>query len=244
MCESRDQLFAKPLDNLEKFVFDDSVASVFPDMISRSVPGYKTLIDHSGQLAAKFARQKSKCYDLGCSLGATTIALERNLTCEDIQIIAVDNSPAMIARFKRDIEARSEGIPIVVKEADVCEVSINDASVVIMNFTLQFVSPEKRKNLLRSIYDGMMSGGCLIISEKVSMEPFKLDNLMVDAHHQFKRMQGYSDLEVSQKRDSLENVLIPETLEKHFARLQEIGFDLVTTWFQCYNFYSLLAIKQ
>jgi tRNA (cmo5U34)-methyltransferase len=126
---------------------------------------------------------------------------------------------------------------------DICDIEINNASLVVMNFTLQFVPLEQRANLLEKIYQGLNPGGCLIISEKLSFEPESLNALLSELHHGFKRAQGYSDLEISQKRDSIENVLVPETLDSHIQRLRACGFQSTSPWFQCFNFCSLVAIK-
>ena len=126
---------------------------------------------------------------------------------------------------------------------DICDIEITNASLVVMNFTLQFVPLEKRPALLEKIYQGLNPGGCLIISEKLSFEPESLNTLLSDLHHGFKRAQGYSDLEISQKRDSIENVLVPETLDTHIQRLRACGFQSASPWFQCFNFCSLVAIK-
>ena len=240
---SRDKLFADAREKIEKFEFDENVASVFPDMIGRSVPGYKTIVEYGGQLAAHFAQSNSNCYDLGCSLGATTKALHHSISERGVRIFAIDNSSAMIERCKEELKAYSEDDTIIIKQSDICDINIENASVVIMNFTLQFVLPQRRDGLIAKIFNGLNEGGCLIISEKVLFNSPGLNDLMVKLHHQFKRVQGYSDLEVSQKREAIENVLIPESLERHFARLREVGFQPVTTWFQSFNFYSILAIK-
>ena len=240
---SRDKLFAGARAKVEKFVFDENVASVFPDMIHRSVPGYKTIVDHSGQLASYFAHPNTNCYDLGCSLGATTKAMHRSISEQGIRIFAVDNSAAMIERCKKELGACAIDDTITIKQADICDITIENASVVILNFTLQFVSPNKRANLIKNIFHGLNRGGCLIISEKVLFHSANLNELMINLHHQFKRVQGYSDLEVSQKREAIEDVLVPETFEQHFARLREAGFKSITTWYQCFNFCSMLAIK-
>ncbi len=239
----RDQLFAESLGAVEKFIFDDRVAEVFPDMISRSVPGYQSIIQHCGDLAERFVRADSNCYDLGCSLGATSLAIAKTVTASNTKIIAIDNAPAMLSRCRAAIEHFKPALPITLIEGDICDAAIENASMVVLNFTLQFVDPNKRSALLANIYRGLNHGGCLVISEKIRIQPAPLDALMVDLHHQFKRAQGYSDLEISQKREAIEDVLIPETREQHIDRLQSVGFESATIWFQCYNFCSLVAIK-
>ena len=239
----RDDLFAKPLGNVPRFVFDKAVVDVFPDMIQRSVPGYQTIINLCGELAARFVQPNSNCYDLGCSLGASSFAMQREIAQPGVRIIAVDNSAAMLERCQLLLKSTVSDVPVELLEADICDIEISNASLVVMNFTLQFIAVEKRQALLEKIYAGLNPGGCLVISEKLLFEPEPLNTLLSELHHQFKRAQGYSDLEISQKRDSIENVLIPETLDAHIQRIKACGFNSASPWFQCFNFASLVAVK-
>jgi tRNA (cmo5U34)-methyltransferase len=158
-------------------------------------------------------------------------------------IIAVDNSDAMLKKCASILELSPSMVSTKLVDKDICEISIDNASMVVMNFTLQFIPIEKRVALIEKIYAGLNPGGCLVISEKLRFEPDSLDSLLSDLHHQFKRAQGYSELEISQKRDSIENVLIPETLDNHIQRLRACGFQSASPWFQCFNFCSLVAVK-
>lgn len=239
-----DALYAAPLQEIIDFKFDERVVSVFPDMIQRSVPGYGMIIANIGILAAKYAQPGSHCYDLGCSLGAVTLAMRQRISQPDCDIIAVDNSPAMIERG-REILARDQesSVPVTMICADLKEVKVENASVVVLNFTLQFIPPAQRLEVIRSIYQGLRPGGILVLSEKIAFaEPAQQQTLM-ELHHDFKRANGYSDLEISQKRTALENVMIPETLACHQERLAAAGFSASYLWFQCFNFASLVAIK-
>ena len=240
---ARDDLFASPLGNIPRFAFDQAVVDVFPDMIQRSVPGYQTIINLCGELAARFVQADSNCYDLGCSLGASSLAIRQQIQQPGVTIVAVDNSAAMLARCQTLLQSDQAATAVELVEADICDIEINNASLVVMNFTLQFIAIEKRQALLEKIYAGLNPGGCLVISEKLLFEPESLNQLLSELHHQFKSAQGYSDLEISQKRDSLENILIPETLETHINRIKACGFSSASPWFQCFNFASLVAVK-
>jgi len=224
-------------------VFDQAVVDVFPDMISRSVPGYETILSHTGELAYRYVQPQTNCYDLGCSLGASTLAISQRVADRDAKIIAVDNSSAMLEKCASILAASNTSAEIQLINGDICDIEISNASLIVMNFTLQFVPLAQRPQLLEKIYQGLNPGGCLIISEKLSFEPESLNTLLSELHHDFKRAQGYSDLEISQKRDSIENVLVPETLETHIQRLRACGFQSASPWFQCFNFCSLVAIK-
>jgi len=239
----KDRLYGEPREVIADFVFDERVADVFPDMIQRSVPGYGTIVNMIGTLAAQRVRPGTCCYDLGCSLGAASLAISRGVAGRDCRIIAVDNSPAMLKRAG-DYLLQAKAVPeIELVCADVVDVSIQAASMVVLNFTLQFIPPAQRSSLLQSIYEGMLPAGMLVLSEKIALASAPTQQLFTDMHHSFKRTQGYSELEISQKRTALENVLLPETLATHKERLSAVGFSTVEVWFQCFNFVSLLAIK-
>ncbi len=239
----KDRIYTSPKEKPEDFCFDDQVAQVFPDMINRSVPGYPLMLEMIGVIARSKAQPNSRCYDLGCSLGASTLSLRHNMPEDSCSIIAVDNAPAMIERCRKNIESDTSNIPVEVRCEDILTTSIENASLVVMNLTLQFIAPDKRELLLSRIYQGLNPGGVLILSEKIYTTGQKNQSLLTDLHHHFKRMQGYSELEISQKRSALEKVLLPETLQAHTDRLQRIGFNQTTCWFQCFNFASVLASK-
>jgi tRNA (cmo5U34)-methyltransferase len=236
----RDKLYSDALVNVAGFRFDESVASVFPDMIQRSVPGYSNIIAMTGLLAARHAQDGTRCYDLGCSLGASTLAMQSQLVNRPVQFIAVDNSEAMLSRCRAALPAATE---VTLQCANLQDVAVEHASVVVLNFTLQFVPLAQRDAVLKRIHDGLLPGGILVLSEKICFDNAVLQQLTTDLHHDFKRANGYSDLEISQKRSALEDVLVPETLFAHEQRLRAAGFSDVGVWFQCFNFMSLVAIK-
>lgn len=235
----KDAIYATPHTAVEDFVFDDTVAEVFPDMLKRSVPGYPAIINMIQLLAAEHAQPDSQLYDLGCSLGASTVAMAEGLEVRGCRIIAVDNAPAMIHRARYTVKSDRADLEFV--EADIQDVRIERASMVVLNFTLQFLPRDERKGLLRGIHQGLLPGGVLVLSEKVAGHDEQADRMLSDMHHAFKRANGYSDLEISQKRSALENVLIPETVTVHEQRLLDAGFSRVDQWFQCFNFVSFVA---
>lgn len=239
----RDRIFAEIIQKPADFVFDDKVASVFPDMLRRSIPGYPVIIDMIETLTERFAQADSKLYDLGCSLGASSFSMLRGLKNKNCEIIAVDNSSAMIERCKQIKTAEDSAGKINFFCDDILDFPITNASVVVMNFTLQFIDPAKRCTLLKKIYDGMRPNGIMILSEKVKFDDEQVNELLIDVYHSFKKSNGYSDLEISQKRTALENVLIPETTRQHRDRFIRAGFKSADVWFQCFNFMSMLALK-
>jgi tRNA (cmo5U34)-methyltransferase len=194
-------------------------------------------------IAEQYAAENSVCYDLGCSLGASTLAMRRGIDKKNCRIIAVDNSPAMVNKCRDIVLADTCDVPVEVIQSDILDVDIENASMAVMNFTLQFLSPAMRDEMIQNIYNGMLDGGVLVLSEKITYEDEDENDFQIDMHHNFKKLYGYSDLEISQKRKSLENVLIPDTLKTHQKRLAQAGFKKCRVWFKCFNFISLAAFK-
>ncbi|MGS0694119.1 carboxy-S-adenosyl-L-methionine synthase CmoA [Shewanella sp. 0m-4] len=243
MNSSTDNLFAKPYEQVSDFQFDDKVAGVFNDMIRRSVPGYGQIINTIGDLAQKYAATNTKIYDLGCSLGAATLSIRRRVEGRNCQIVAIDNSESMIERCNENLSAYVSETPVELVCGDIRDIKIENASLVVLNFTMQFLSPDDRESLLTNIYEGLIPGGLLILSEKLYFKEDKIQSTLDDLHLDFKRANGYSELEISQKRSSLENVMKPDTLAEHENRIRSQGFSQFSVWFQCFNFASMVAIK-
>lgn len=242
MQDVKDTIYSKP-QQVGGFKFDQSVAEVFPDMIQRSVPGYNTIVDTIGQICARYTKPNTNIYDLGCSLGAVSLAASKNIQTQNCQILAIDNSPAMAQRCELHVQAFKASTPITVICDDIQNIDIKNASCVVMNFTLQFIPPEQRIDIMYKIYNGLNPGGVLLLSEKLSHDTEQGNDLMIDLHHEFKRRNGYSELEISQKRTALEDVMRTETFEQHTHRLKQVGFIDVVRWFTCFNFASMVAIK-
>lgn len=231
----------------EPFRFNSDVAAVFPDMLRRSIPGYAASLEAIGALAARYVRPGTRCYDLGCSLGAASIAMRQGLRAEGCRIIAIDNAPAMIERCRdvvRDETQREPaGTPVELVEGDILDAEISNASMVVLNYTLQFLPLADRDTLLRRIATGLNNGGLLVLSEKVVDPDPTMEALLVALHHEHKRRNDYSALEISRKRAALENVLIPETVEQHRERLLRAGFSSAAVWLRYFNFVSIIAIR-
>lgn len=241
-----DRIYATPQPQISDFAFNEAVVRVFPDMIKRSVPGYPTIVENIGVLAAQFAQPDSLLYDLGCSLGAVTQALRRHVRADGCRVVAVDNSPAMVERCREYLHAQDsmfqELLPVEVEENDILALTFEPCSVAALNFTLQFIAPDQRLALLGRIRQSLLPGGALILSEKLRFEDAGEQQLLTDLHIGFKRANGYSELEIAQKRSALDNVMKPDSLEQHRERLLKAGFSRVTPWFQCLNFASLIAL--
>lgn len=238
-----DQLYSSPHDQVNDFKFDEAVARVFPDMIQRSVPGYKTIIPMISLITERYAQNDTVCYDLGCSLGASTLAMRHGAKDKATRIIGIDNSQSMIERCKHYIELDNDKTPVELSCSDVLTTNFEPCSVVTMNFTLQFLPLDLRTSLLQKIYKALVPGGVLILSEKLQFPSVKEQNEQQELHWLFKRANGYSDLEISQKRNAIEQVLLPESEQTHLTRLTDAGFAEAFSWYQCFNFFSFLAIK-
>ncbi len=240
---NRDRVYAEQNDMLVDFVFDEKVAHVFPDMIRRSVPGYDVVIPMLGLFAERYAKTNTNIYDLGCSLGAATLSMRRRITQDGCRIIAVDNSESMTEQCRVHIENDESPTQVEVMCEDILNVSIKNASMVVINFTLQFIKPGLREKLLQTIYTGLIQGGILLIADKIVFEDKNESDFQTDMHTQFKRANGYSELEIAQKRTALENILIPDSIKQHQQRLSAVGFRNINIWFQCFNFAGICAIK-
>ncbi len=240
---SKDEIYKQPLKNIEDFSFDKAVSDAFDDMVDRSVPGYRTLIANIGPIAAHFLRPNTNCFDLGCSHGAASLSIFNCLPHDSISIHAIDNSSAMIERCEQLVSCAEASAYINTQLADINDINIQNASVVVLNLTLQFLPLAKRYELLEKIVAGMNTGGACILTEKIILPDTSTEDLFQQLHTNFKSANQYSQLEISQKRKAIENVLIRESLDDHQQRLTEVGFSNVTVWFQCLNFVSLIAIK-
>jgi tRNA (cmo5U34)-methyltransferase len=243
MEQERDELFAKTRAVTAGFRFDEQVVKVFPDMIARSVPGYELVVPMIGLLARRYAQDDSRIYDLGCSLGAASLAMARAVAQPGVEIIAVDNANAMIERLENLLQSDTGRTPVRAQLGDILEEPVKDASVVVLNFTLQFVERGRRQTLLQHIYDGMRADGALIISEKICFDDVGEQADQTDWHHDFKRTQGYSELEIARKRNALEKVLVPDSEAAHLKRMLAAGFRNARRWFQCFSFASFIAFK-
>ncbi len=259
----KDKIFSQPIPHLVDFKFDEKVASVFPDMIRRSIPGYDNIIAMTGMIAACYAKPNTRIYDLGSSIGASTSAIlqqldqprvnqsqvnqsqvnQPRLNQNDVELICVDNSPDMLLKCKNNLENKYPGRVKEYLECDVKNLKIERASVVVMNFILQFMEPDCRLALLQKVFAGMISGGVIILSEKTLPDKNAAKSLQDQLHVEFKRANGYSDLEIAQKRNALENVMVLDTLKTHIERLELCGFAQIEQWFQALHFRSLIAVK-
>jgi tRNA (cmo5U34)-methyltransferase len=239
----KDTLYREDDEGAGSFRFDERVADVFPDMIRRSVPGYELIVPMIGQLARRYAQDGTVIYDLGCSLGTVTLALGDALAGRPVRIVAVDASEAMARRCRAAVERRCPPVTTEVLRGDVRDLEIADASMVVLNFTLQFVDEAGRPGLLERIGAGLRPGGVLVLSEKIRFESDAEQQRQTGWHEDFKRMQGYTELEIARKRTALERVLRPESERVHVERLRKAGFRRVTRWFQCFAFCSYLAEK-
>ena len=216
---------------------------VFDDMLQRSIPMYQECQDLAVHWCAKYAKPSTSVYDLGCSTGSFLLKLAQALPpLKNIKLIGLDSSQAMLKKAKGTL--RNSPLPCEMIQADLNEnLSIDNASVIVMNYTLQFVQPSNRSTLLKIIYNALVPGGSMILIEKVNSKIPGLNKTFIDFHHQFKEEKGYSKLEISQKREALENVLIPWTVEQNNHLIQTAGFSTVDLFFKWNNFAGFIALK-
>ncbi len=241
---SQDSLYARPRARVNPFCFDEQVVRVFDDMLDRSVPFYREILLRQVQLVEKFHLNGSMIYDLGCSHGNLGMSLLQSLGQDrDLSMVAVDSSAAMLERYRLRLDELDCPHAVELRLEDMCTTAMENASVVVINLTLQFLPLQSRDALIQRVYDALLPGGVLLLTEKLVHEDEKMANTQRDLYYGLKMAQGYSELEISQKRDALENVMIPETLETHLRRLKAAGFAAVDPWFKWFNFCSLIARK-
>ncbi len=226
------------------FAFDEQVVHVFPNMISRSVPGYWEVNQKTAVWASLYHQPNTAIYDLGASLGAASWGIAQ--LCEGHpRIIAVEKSSAMVDQLRQNLLASREMVPhnIEVLQADVCDVPLEPASVIVCNYCVQFICPTRRATLVQKIYDALLPGGVFLLAEKIALSDPESDAKVRELHHQWKMQQGYTLNEVERKSRSIANVMPVDTLETHEVRLKEAGFETVVQWSQHFNFVGLLAVK-
>jgi len=239
---ARDTLFETEAP-AEKFAFNERVAEVFDDMLDRSVPFYKQVIEMTGEILGRSLAAGDALYDLGCATGTTLLHLARILEAKNLRYIGVDNSKAMLDKAWRKAEMFSMADRVLFMAQDITEADFSGAGGVILNYTLQFINPAVRPDFLKKIQNGLRTGGVLILSEKVVSPDKDFNAQFLDSYHQYKKRRGYSELEIANKREALENVLIPLTLQENINMLLEAGFSRVEPFFQWFNFVSIIAGK-
>jgi tRNA (cmo5U34)-methyltransferase len=239
---SSDQLFAEKKDLVGNFAFDRDTALVFDDMLNRSVPFYAEIQRMMGEIATDFAVDGTNIYDLGCSLCTTFLHLQR--LEREVTFIGIDASAAMLEQGRQNLDRHhfSRSYQLLCQDLDQ-SFTVENASVVIINLTLQFIRPLRRDAFMRTVAEGLHKNGCLILVEKVLSAESLLNRLFIKYYYDLKKRNGYSELEIAQKREALENVLIPYQLRENEELLQRAGFRSVEVFFKWYNFCGLLALK-
>jgi tRNA (cmo5U34)-methyltransferase len=238
-----DRLFAEPRERVDDFRFNAATAAVFDDMVSRSVPFYDEIQRIVVELAADFGVPGSRLYDMGCATGTTLAALDP-LVDPEVNFVGIDNSDDMLGRAREKLGAVAGHRRLDLVNADLDRgVDVDDASVVVMILTLQFVRPLQRERLVRRVFAGMRKDAALILVEKITSPHTLLNRLFIKNYYEFKRRNGYSQVEIAQKREALENVLIPYRYEENVQMLHDVGFTQVDEVFRWYNFCCMVAVK-
>jgi tRNA (cmo5U34)-methyltransferase len=239
---ARDTIF-ETKSPAERFEFNDRVADVFDDMLDRSVPFYRQVIEMTAEIMGRSLKPGDRVYDLGCSTGTTLLFLARELAHKKLVFTGVDNSKAMLDRALRKVQMFSMSGSIDFIEHDITRVALTEAGGVILNYTLQFITPAIRGEFLRRICKELRDGGVLVLSEKVVCPDRDRNEQFLGSYHRYKKRRGYSELEIANKREALENVLIPLSREENSSLLRQAGFSRVDTFFQWFNFVSFVACK-
>ena len=231
------------IESISDFDFGEGTAAVFDDMLERSIPEYRELQRMIGELAAVFAEPGTRVYDLGCSTGITLESLKRAIQVP-VDFVGIDYSPAMLARARKRVAALDRPGRVTFLEADLNDgADVRNASVVVLNLTLQFVRPLRRDLLIAGINRGLNSNGCLILVEKVLGNDSLFNRTFIRLYSEMKRRNGYSAMEIARKREALENVLIPYRVDENFELLARHGFNQADIFFKWYNFCGIVGVK-
>ncbi len=237
-----DKLFSEPRD-ISDFNFGEETAEVFDNMLERSIPLYREQQRMTGELANEFAVDGTRIYDLGCSTGITLKTL-CDAVEKDVTFIGVDNSEAMLEKARDNFSKLGVTRDCRFVYGDLNEgAEIENASVVVLNLTLQFVRPLYRDLLISNIYDGLRPNGCLILIEKVLGNDSLFNRQFIKFYYDMKKRNGYSEMEIAQKREALENVLIPYRVDENIALLKKNNFEHVDIFFKWYNFCGFIGVK-
>ena len=240
----KDEVFKGEIEKASDFKFGANVAKVFDDMVNRSVPFYGEMQRMTAELAADHAKEGSNVYDLGCSTGTTMIGMD-TMVNPHIHFIGIDDSQEMLNKCKSKLMELGFSRPYELRCSDLGQgVKIENASVVVLCLTLQFVRPIYREQVLKNIYDGLNPGGVLILVEKILAEESNFNRDFINYYYNYKRRNNYSEMEISQKREALENVLVPYKLSENITLLRDKGFSHCEVFFKWYNFAGIIAVKK
>ncbi|WP_234737007.1 carboxy-S-adenosyl-L-methionine synthase CmoA [Tellurirhabdus bombi] len=240
----KDEVFREEIQKVSDFKFGTTVANVFDDMVNRSVPFYEEFQRMLGELTADHAQPGTDVYDLGCSTGTTLIHMD-SLVDNNIRFIGIDDSRQMLDKCDRKLREFGFTRPFELRVADLNQrVEVSNASVVVLCLTLQFVRPLYREKLLKNIYDGLVPGGALLLVEKILAEDSNMNRDFIKYYYDMKRRHQYSEMEIAQKREALENVLIPYKQSENILMLRDTGFETIETFFKWYNFSGIIAVKK
>ena len=241
----KDALFGEERKRIDDFDFGEKTAAVFDDMLDRSVPFYQEIQRMVAELAVDFVEDGTSVYDLGCSTATTFLHIDRQLSPEvQAKFVGLDYSQEMLDKAAQKLKSAEFRHPYELRHTDLnAGVEIANASVVLLVLTLQFVRPLYRERIVRSIYEGLTDNGCVILVEKVLGENSTFNRLFINHYYELKRRNGYSELEIAQKREALENVLVPYRLEENKELLRGQGFRHVDVFFKWYNFTAIVAMK-
>lgn len=227
----------------EDFDFNQRVVEVFDDMLDRSIPFYRQVILAAAELLDAYLETGDTVIDLGCATGTPLLEIARRLEAKRLRLIGLDSSPAMLekARLKAELYGKAEAISF--GREDITQLQRSGTGAFILNYTMQFIRPLDRQELAARLFAALKPGGLLILSEKTINHDRRLNRCFIEIYHRYKRERGYSELEIARKREALENILIPFSIEENRKLLTEAGFTGITTFFQWFNFVSLVAFK-
>ena len=194
-----DRVYAEAKETVSPFEFNHQVAQVFDDMISRSVPGYTLSHEVMALVTKRYAQPNTFLFDLGCSSGTSTKVLA-DFSPGSCKVIGIDNSQPMIDRCQLTLHDLIQTQQVVLSCQDLLDADLTGASMIVLNYTLQFLPVAIRDQLMAQIYQSLVPGGVVLVAEKIIHHNQDRQSFINNHHLDFKRQQGYIEIEIAQKR--------------------------------------------
>ena len=223
-----------------KFTFNEDVANVFDDMLNRSIPFYRDNLKLNAKILSKYIKDGDKVYDIGSSTLNFLLYFEQNFKIK-ADLIGIDNSKPMIKKATNKIKSYNSNINLIFGNIE--NIELKPSQAIVSNYTLQFIDKDKRSEVIKKIFNSLNDNGIFLVSEKVISNNKKLNENLIEIYHNYKQDKGYTITQIEKKKEALENILTPLSLDENMSMLKKVGFKEVEVLFKWANFSTFLAIK-
>lgn len=215
----------------------------FDSHVRRSVPFYEEGHGLVVQLSDFFVKRDSVCYELGSATGALTKKLAERHS-KSVKWVGLDSEAAMVAQAKTSLDA-SDKKPGNVQflNEDINLFPYEPSDFMVSYYTVQFVPPRLRQELLNRVYQSLNWGGAFVLFEKVRGADARFQDILTNLYTDYKLQQGYEPQEIIAKSRSLKGVLEPFSTQGNIDLLKRAGFADIMTIFKYVCFEGFLCIK-